>query len=1226
MKPWLLKVFLYLYLGSFVEASSNSTAGSASSIERPQFGQGFYLLGQFDAISNYNNLAKYNLSRPISSENQGIYQIPQDNITDDNLQLIQTDPFNGSSPTQLYSVDNKTVLAVVNGKPVLYDSDNQSSTQLEGWDSVTGDVDTVYVDQENSLAYIGGSLQYNVSSGALVYDLGSSKLLQLPFNGFNEGSRIQAITKYNSSIVFGGEFSSLGNKTLQTGSSNSSSNSSNSSTSSNSSSSLIQSEQPINLDNAIISTANSDGQSDPRSIICPSDSSAWGLSTAQIGGSWTAQLTTFVTPSKIRLYNGNSDGVKLFRIITAPADSIMNLTYIDPTTLQLTSCDAWCPLSQDSDLSTGLSGASNVTDGIYQISDVPGIRGTLGFSDSYQEFEFVDSTPLEAVTIEILDQYGNRAVLDGLQLFQYGLQVNANNTLNAAGCSNEQQIVSSSQTLGNVSWQQGIAGQFLTTTIPANEIQKDTQGVRYNPDLPASGDYTFLLYTTGCATDNTCDQRGIVNATLIAGNGTVLASELIYQTNEQLKYDEIFSGFIDKEDGAASPYLTVTFDSGFGSDEVTFVADYILVQFNSIDYTSTNESLSIPLNGLFEYSLSNFTDSKLQYPVGNSSINRIGSSSLSKNAQVNGLQIVNGSKLFVAGDFNSSFGDNFFGVDLTGYNETSDEITSEEFSVQGGLNGPVSDLSLANDSSLLLLGDFTGSNSTSSLDDVAAYDGSFRSLSVANPQSINSITPFTFNNTDYFIAGSNTSNSSIYSLDDSKQLVQSPTLDLNISQAASSFAFGQIVKFDDAADNAVFVGNDSSLNAQIHNPSNGSFNAGLYLNSSSVVLAGSNVVLLNNNESSIILEDLTFDSDSKVTSLFNYEDFLLVGFSGSASYKNETASGLVVYDLSKHNVTVPLIKNGGVSAIGIDPNSTDVVIAGNFTADGCSNFCLYNVSENSISEAISQNSISGINDLKFFSSSGALIAGNLSVGSGGHDVGSSSGFLAAYNSTTNSVSLISDESVPGPVVKFEFAAGNETTGLNDTIVVLGSNYVGYLNESKYTSLMDGVNNGSSTLFTDFALVNGTTDDLFYKNNLLVVSGSFNLTEYGLVSAAVYDGKLWSPLLISATDLNAENSLVNFVLTTSQGYSFNSTSSPKSPLASLQKSVKYFTKGQVAGVGCALAVGTTLLLTSLGGLVYLFSKRNTVVGPLKSRVGEDKMITAVPPSEVIDNMNKAREGL
>ncbi|GMF02242.1 unnamed protein product [[Candida] boidinii] len=70
-----------------------------------------------------------------------------------------------------------------------------------------------------------------------------------------------------------------------------------------------------------------------------------------------------------------------------------------------------------------------------------------------------------------------------------------------------------------------------------------------------------------------------------------------------------------------------------------------------------------------------------------------------------------------------------------------------------------------------------------------------------------------------------------------------------------------------------------------------------------------------------------------------------------------------------------------------------------------------------------------------------------------------------------------------------------------------------------------------------------------------------------------------------------------------------------------KGIKFMSDGNTVGIACALAVATLMLFGLIGALIYLFTDRKTRVGPLESRIGEEKMMKAVPPNEIINNLDK-----
>ena len=138
----------------------------------------------------------------------------------------------------------------------------------------------------------------------------------------------------NDNIVFAGKFNTLDDNTLlkQIRGSNSSKNATD-----------IEFDQLIPLKHAGWS---SQGSLEHSSLICPSDDSDGWFQEGTATGDFTVSLLTDLRPSKLRIYNAfDSDyQVSLFRIITSPANGIMNLTYLDPQTGELSYCDAWCPL------------------------------------------------------------------------------------------------------------------------------------------------------------------------------------------------------------------------------------------------------------------------------------------------------------------------------------------------------------------------------------------------------------------------------------------------------------------------------------------------------------------------------------------------------------------------------------------------------------------------------------------------------------------------------------------------------------------------------------------------------------------------------------------------------------------------------------------------------------------------------------------------------------------
>jgi hypothetical protein len=96
-------------------------------------------------------------------------------------------------------------------------------------------------------------------------------------------------------------------------------------------------------------------------------------------------------PTKLRLYNTHFQGrgTKTFRYQELPDTGILNLTYTDPQTGQKVFCDSECPLSNNA-------------------------------SETFRDFEFVNSVGMSGFMLQISDWYGQGAGLDGIELYEDG--------------------------------------------------------------------------------------------------------------------------------------------------------------------------------------------------------------------------------------------------------------------------------------------------------------------------------------------------------------------------------------------------------------------------------------------------------------------------------------------------------------------------------------------------------------------------------------------------------------------------------------------------------------------------------------------------------------------------------------------------------------------------------------------------------------------------------------
>lgn len=251
--------------------------------------------------------------------------------------------------------------------------------QLTG---LSGSVNALLCDQDTQTVYIGGEFSAANSTNAIAW-YAMEGWQTFPFEGFN--GPVETISRMpNGTVIFGGRFSALTNSSLI----------------SNPNGTDKITQQVINLDTATITAtlgSTRDGFSNPKNIVCSNGTDQAGevflLEDGQLG-SWSAELAFTIYPSKLRLYNTHFEdrGVKTFRLVSRPNNGIMNLTSIDPVSNERFYCDAWCPLSHD----------TNET--------VP-----------YQDFEFVNVIPTNAFRLEVIEYFGAGAGLTGLELFQDGM-------------------------------------------------------------------------------------------------------------------------------------------------------------------------------------------------------------------------------------------------------------------------------------------------------------------------------------------------------------------------------------------------------------------------------------------------------------------------------------------------------------------------------------------------------------------------------------------------------------------------------------------------------------------------------------------------------------------------------------------------------------------------------------------------------------------------------------
>ncbi|CDK27784.1 unnamed protein product [Kuraishia capsulata CBS 1993] len=1217
-------------------------------IDYDQVGNQLYFLGNFDALSEYKHTGQFNTSViSNTSSNNSIY------LLSDTLHNVGSLPFENGTVSIAERVRHGYYVIVIDGAPYFFNLSGFSINEVSGWShSVTGDVRSVLVDTDEEIIYFGGNLTYDKDLyGVIAYDYSSDDFHDLPFSGFNKGASVNSIVKVPGngedelgSIVFGGSFDALGNTDLMNF--NVSSNQTYNIT--NSTYTSIDPNRLVSLKYATISSVNTDSSSDASSILCPGSDTEWLLE-PETYGSWTASLEVSLIPSKIRLYNSKDDSssVSIFRVITSPANGIMNMTYLDPYTGDFAYCDAWCPLISNSDLKALVANNSDAIKGV--VSEMSeNDQGFLRFSDEYQEFEFYNEISVESITIEVIAYDGSQGGLSGFQMFQYGLYAYANDTLNEPTCSGSKGFSASEET-GDLDWKHTSAGDssYMSATFNPKNV-KSGSGVSFFPSIEYSGNYSVLLYTPGCSADNSCDHRGIVNATFYEGDDTMLGSSLVYQTNMYEKYDQIYQGHVDVKKG--SPYLTMTFENGFSDSKVVMVADKVYVDILGIDAyknrTMENETTTdydIPIRNLFEYSLSNFSDYTESFEnnvfVGNSSLNLIGSQVLNEDATVNALLYTNDS-LIIAGDFDSDYGADAIQLTLNSYNASSNSTSIKtESSLSAGLTGTVSHVFSYGDT-VILVGD-----EKSNFSHISIYNGSWHSLGRVRGE-IATFANLTIDNTELLVFNGAQSSAVVWDYTNSQWFNTTSTLHVNASQAFvednATVAFGSLAMMDQSVENAVTVKNSSSNNIlpiglTFNEKHDNVLSSGFYVNDSYIVIGGHfetfdsayNLVLLDtstNRTSSI--GGVSWNNDADVTDMLSFNDVLYLGLSGKVTVGSTKTKGLIAYELKNDTFSSnqPASLNGDVTSIAAVESDAKLLVGGSFSGpDGtsCTGVCLLDTEKNKWSSASNQTTTGDITFIQAYSSSKYLLSGrNFGID------GTKSDFVS-YDYGSKRFAKedgLSKNKIPGVVEKF-IMVDNKTTG---RIVSIGTDFIAYYDGSNWNRLDDDLSNStfSDIVLLDLKKDNDANDEkIFDKDQILLVTGLITVEDVGSFTAAYYNGSSWIPSVITTNNLSVSNTTIRSVLLNKSTASFYGSASKPKQTHHQSASKNFMLTRNVVGVGFGLALGTTLLLgIAAAGVIFASKKRNKYNSGqlLHSRVGEEKMIHIVPPNEVIDNFHVAKQ--
>ncbi|EIE75573.1 hypothetical protein RO3G_00277 [Rhizopus delemar RA 99-880] len=892
---------------------------------------------------------------------------------------------------------------------------NQFQPLNQGLD---GPVLSLYCDSTDSILYVGGLFTAPLNTNASLYgghvaQWYNNTWLPLPWKGLN--GPVYTITKNNkqNTILFGGRF----NTTLFTNNSNLESDN-------------FDTSQTIPMDSPFTTISDGNGaySSNPASVVCPSkvsqnaSSQSWTLKHG-VPGYWEAQFAHPVQPTIFRLSNlppSKGRGTVSFNILALGSNEYFNLSYFDPATHQVVSCLVDCIL----------------------------------LNDTFQDFTVLNPITVSGIRININTWYGKGGGLGYVQIYQSALNT-GNSTCQGS---------SSSRTIITGNWKDiyvyGYYQKVLESKVSASGLSTTNTSIIYQPNIPSYGQYSIYVTTPGCIGSSNCYKRTQVEYLLRLQAGqltTVYSDQNVFEDSRTLLY----SGPVSPTSESFRP--TITLRPALNSTvkgEIVIMADTIDFVRNSsaapfiISILEHNLTLAKnisavswkPLNLAYEY------QTGLMAPL----------ASIGLNGKVLKIVAHNASKLFVAGEFTSTSVAN---ISLP-YVSRYDLQQKTWLPLQRGVNGPVTDLLLISNNTLMLTGffscQFTSAERCIKSGGISQWDITSGSWIKMPSLLIGQVKLVHRNESQTLIIG-NQLNGETYRAD--MAIFDSGHLAPNIFDNESQFYPTSIT-------------------------------AGVVTQQDSVVIAGhftnDNVtrILISNNTDWILVDELQGD----VYCLAEYRNRLYVG----GRFQSNRSVSFAIYDLINNNTNIPIYG----------------IFGGEFLKTGslsCSTVCMldpvtlqWNAVVDGITGAVRGMFASKNREIIIF---GDIYAHQQSL------------YIANLKDQISSWAMKADNTfLPGiPVSVIEGVDANTfivAGSLNDSNAV--GFFVGIVSDKMYNSF-NNTGLGPSTIINQVLLVPALNASYYYPEgaqNMLLAFGDIDLLNIGHVSAAIYDGNIWLPYLTS----------------------------------------------------------------------------------------------------------------
>ncbi|GAA5809418.1 hypothetical protein MFLAVUS_002826 [Mucor flavus] len=1009
---------------------------------------------------------------------------------------------------------------------------------------LNGPVYTLYCDESDQLIYIGGNFSSPIENNSTMSNVASWNTNNqtwslLPWKGFN--GPVYTITKnkkYNT-VLFGGHFDATGDGQFF-----------------NSNTSQLV---PMNAPTSI-SSGNGGFSSNPNNIVCPAKPSPesigqpWYLQDG-VPGYWDANFANPVEPTVFRLSNTHTDkGTISFNILALGWNNYFNLSYVDPVTQQTIVCSKHCILS----------------------------------NDTYQDFTVVDPISATGIRININSWFGSGGGLSFVQIYQSDISVNPHLNTNDSQCN---PTASSTQTTVTGNWKGvyifGYYQTVLVATVPYAELATSNTAIVYEPNIPTQGQYDVYATTPGCVGSSNCFTRTQVEYQLELSPGFPVTSII----SDQNTFDDhrilLYSGYISPVSTNFRPSITLRPAPNAKSPTM---GQNVQIMADTIEFVR------------------NVTAAPLvkQLPIGST---------------VYSIDASNGDVLYIGGDFTSPNNSAFRNI-ISYDNQLGQLIPLNNNSA--ALNGRVSKLLLSN--SILYVGGEFNSSDTLPLNHVAQFDTLKKMWAplgngVDGPVTHLIISP---DNTTLTVSGH--FNRRHHSANISKVSIGNAQWDIRTQEwtERSSLMVGQITTDDQSLFAGSIVG-ARTYRADLVVSSN--LNSSRFIfDHSTIVTAG--ITWLNNktsevatiiaghhgDESNVTLTGVAIYYNKTgqlvsidqfrgyVYSLATFEDKLYVGGQFLPINGRNQSASLAIYDLKNnnsyvavHGVTDENNNPGMVQVIKIHPDGKKVLIGGKFAKVGlleCNAVCAVDpVSRQWTPVALGLTGT--VNDIIISSENQKItVVGDLSVQN------EPTAAIATAIDSQNNWSLAWDKTqLSGIPVSAVDSIDNEIIVAGKSVVNPNGFFVGTLKDKTYNSLVSNLEQGTSISQLLIVPVTSALEERYPAGtqNMLLAVGTLNIQGFGNASAALYDGKIWNPYLLT-TQLNGQPGSIQKVIHVTD-------------FRGIKNGRRYLSVAAVVLISIAISVGI-LFLMSAAALLFLFKQHKNAKGP-------DAMPPWTPTNRLVD---------